>query len=149
MRVSFDLDGTVCDSDWGWLDTLRRLGWPGDDENKYYACRNKILDPYRFLGKDDTGFILTGRPIHLKPITEEWLAKNGLGDLTLVFAMELPGRSKGTNGEFRSQAQCKVRYMVSNNIHVHFDDNSEVVNTIRRLLPEGYVVIHTGYHIGW
>lgn len=149
MIISFDLDGTICDSDWGWLDTIRRLGWPGNDEKKYYASRNKILDPFRFLGSEDIGVILTGRPLHVKDITRRWLRKNGLGGFALVFAMSDCGKSKGTADEFGAQAIGKVKYLMSKNIRVHFDDNAEVVTVMRGLLPEGYSVIHTGNHIGW
>ena len=148
--ISFDLDGCVCDSDWGWLDRLRDLGWPEGEEEKYYACRDKILDPFRFLGPDDDGIILTGRPLHLREITELWLMKNGLGGLGLKFAMDNSDKSKGTNAEFRSQAEKKVAYLIENKIRVHFDDNEEVVNAMRALLPDNVViVIHVGWHVGW
>lgn len=149
MIVSFDLDGTICDSDWGWLDTLRRLDWPYSEEEKYYASRNKILDPFRFMGPGDSGVILTGRPLHVREVTQLWVIKNGLGDLPLEFAMENHGKSKGTNEEFESQAVRKVKYLMALNIRVHFDDNTEVVKKMRELLPVGYVVIHTGNHVGW
>ena len=148
MYISFDLDGTICDSDWGWLDRLRGLKWPADEEEKYYACREKVLDPYRFLGINDTGIILTGRPIHLKEITEKWLKKNGLADFMLIFTKTLPKQPEGKSEEFKRIGKDKAKFFVENGISVHFDDNEQVVEAMREELP-GMVVIHTGYHVAW
>lgn len=148
LIITFDLDGTICDSDWGWLDTLRDLGWPKDEEEKYYACREKILDPYRFLGLDDIGIILTGRPVHLKEITEKWLKKNGLSDFKLVFTKTLPKQPNGTAEEFKKIGIDKAKFFIENGVKIHFDDNEQVVESMRESLPD-IVVIHAGYHVAW
>jgi phosphoglycolate phosphatase-like HAD superfamily hydrolase len=148
MIISFDLDGTIYDSDWGWLDALRDKGWPQDEEEKYYACREKILDPYRFLGKDDIALILTGRPIHLKGITEKWLKKNGLGSIELVFTKTLKGYPTADKEEFKALGEGKAKFFIDKGIQVHFDDNEQVVDSMRKAFPN-IVVLHVGWHVAW
>jgi len=148
ITISFDLDGTICDTDWGWLDRIRENGWPEDEDMKYYACREKILDPYRFLGPDDTGIILTGRPIHLREITENWLKKNGMGDFKLVFTNTLPEQPNGTADEFKTMGVAKAKFLIENGVSVHFDDIAPLVEAMREASPD-LVVIYTGYHVGW
>ena len=151
MKMSFDLDGTICDSDWGWLDRLRdKYGkvWPKDEEEKYYACREKVLDPYRFLGVWDYAIILTGRPRHLENITKRWLAKNGLGEFPLVFTETLEGTPTATREEFKALGEAKAKFFIEEEIKVHFDDNEQVVDAMRKAFPD-MVVIHTGWHVAW
>jgi len=151
IKLSFDLDGTICDSDWGWLDRLRdNYGdeWPTDEEEKYYACREKVLDPYRFMGLDDTAVILTGRPLHLKDITEKWLMKNGLGGIPLVFTKTLMGTPTATKAEFKLLGKAKAKFFIDEHIDVHFEDNEQIVQEMRKELPE-VVVLHTGWHVAW
>jgi hypothetical protein len=148
IKLSFDLDGTVCDSDWDWLDRLGERGWPKDAEEKYYACREKVLDPYRFLGMDDEAVILTGRPYHTKEITLGWLKKNGLGDIPVIFTKTLKGHPTATRKEFKEMGEAKAKFFIDEKIKVHFDDNEQVVNAMRNAFPD-MVVIHTGWHIAW
>jgi hypothetical protein len=35
MKISFDLDGVICRTDWGHLDRLRDKGMPKDEEEKF------------------------------------------------------------------------------------------------------------------
>jgi hypothetical protein len=153
IKISFDLDGTICDSDWGWLDRLKDnhgvgANWPKDEEEKYYACREKVLDPYHFMALDDTAIILTGRPLHLKDITEKWLHKNGLGEFPVVFTKTLKGTPTATREEFKRLGEAKAKFFIDEGIRVHFDDNEQVVQSMRAAFPE-MVVIHTGWHIAW
>ena len=148
MKISFDLDGTICDTDWGWLDRLKSCDWPGNEEEKYYACREKVLDPYLFLGIDDEGVILTGRPVHLRDITLKWLWKNGLRRFEVIFTKSIPGRSKGTYEEVRRIGRDKAALFIQNEIDVHFDDSEQVVKVMREALPDA-VVIHVGHHVAW
>lgn len=148
MILSFDLDGTICDSDWGWLDRLRDKGNPKEDEEKYYACREKVLDPYRFMGSNDRAIILTGRPLHLQDVTRSWLKKNGLGNIPCYFTKTLKGSPTATKEEFKALGEAKAKFFIDNGIKVHFDDNEQVVETMRRAFPD-MVVIHTGWHIAW
>lgn len=148
MIITFDLDGTICDSDWDWLDRLRERAWPKDEEEKYYACREKILDPYNFIGVDDVGIILTGRPIHTMAITERWLLKNGLSHLQLVFTKTLKDYPTATREEFKKIGIDKASFFVNNKVQVHFDDNEQVVDAMRKTFPN-IVVIHVGHHVVW
>jgi phosphoglycolate phosphatase-like HAD superfamily hydrolase len=148
MLISFDLDGTICNSDWGWLDMLRDKNWPSDEEEKYYACREKVLDPYMFMSADDEAIILTGRPIHLKNITEKWLKKNGLGQLELIFTETLQGYPNGKVDEFKALGEAKAKFFIDRKIKVHFDDNEEIVKIMRETLPN-IIVIYTGWHTTW
>jgi len=148
ITISFDLDGTICNTDWGWLDRIRENGWPKDEDMKYYACREKILDPYRFLGPSDIGIILTGRPIHLKETTERWLKKNGMGDFRLIFTKTTPRQPNGSADELKIMGIEKANVLIENGIGVHFDDNVYIVEAMREASPD-LVVIYTGYHVGW
>lgn len=148
MKVSFDLDGVVCSTDWGYLDALRERGMPKDEEEKYYACLEKWIDPYRFLGVDDEVVILTGRPYHLKEITEKWLKKNGMGDIPVIFTKTLTGVPKATKEEFKALGEAKAKFFIDEKIDVHFDDNEQVVKAMREAFPD-MVVIHTGWHVAW
>ena len=148
MKISFDLDGTVCSSDWGWLDRLKEKGWPKDEEEKYYACLEKWIDPYRFLGVDDEAVILTGRPLHLKDVTLKWLKKNGLGNISVIFTKTLKGYPTATKKEFKALGEAKAKFFIDENIRVHFDDNEQIVKAMREVLPD-VVVIHTGWHVAW
>jgi len=148
IKISFDLDGTICDTDWDWLDRLGEMTWPDESEEKYYACREKVLDPYRFLGCDDEAVILTGRPMRLEKITKKWLQKNGLGNLPIIFTKTLQGRPTATKAEFKALGEAKAKYFIDEEIKVHFDDNEQVVNAMRKAFPD-MVVIHTGWHVAW
>ena len=148
MKISFDLDGTICDSDWDWLDRLRERDWPKDDEKKYYACREKVLDPYRFMAEDDEAVILTGRPIYLKEITEKWLKKNGLDNIRVIFTKTLAGHPNATREEFKAIGESKAKFFIEEGIKVHFDDNEQVVSAMRKAFPD-MVVIYTGWHVAW
>jgi hypothetical protein len=152
IKISFDLDGTICDADWGYLDNLRDKGWPKDEEEKYYSCREKILDPYRFVGPDDTLIILTGRPAHLKEVTLKWLKKNGLGHVPVVFTKTLPKHPNATLDEFTKIGFDKALYCYQNGVAVHFDDNEQVVKSMRYCLKDrndAVTVIHAGWHTSW
>ena len=153
MKLGWDLDGTICDADWGWLDRLRdRYGvgedWPKDEEEKYYACREKVIDPYRFMGLWDEAVILTGRPAHLESITKKWLIKNGLGEIPLVFTKTLKGTPTATKEEFKALGEGKAKFFLEEGIKVYFDDNEQVVEAMRAAFPD-MVVIHTGWHVAW
>ena len=153
MKISFDLDGVICDSDWGWLDRLRDVygvgeDWPEEEEEKYYACREKVLDPYQFMGLEDTAVILTGRPLHLKDITEKWLHKNGLGAFPVIFTRTLKGTPTATREEFKAIGESKAKFFIDEKVKVHFDDNEQVVKAMREALPD-MVIIHTGWHVAW
>lgn len=147
MKISFDLDGTICDSDWGWLDRLRDTGWKG--EEKYYACREKILDPYRFLARGDEFIIVTGRPIHLKEVTIEWLKKNGLGHIEVIFTKTIKDKPTATKKEFEKLGKAKARILISHGVDIHFDDNEQVVNALRECSEDKFKVIQVGHHIMW
>jgi len=148
MKISFDLDGVVCSTDWDWLDRLRERGWPKEDEEKYYACLEKWLNPYDFLGIDDEAVILTGRPIHLKEITLKWLKKNGLGAIPVIFTKTLKGHPSGAKKEFKALGKDKAKFFEQEGISIHFDDNEQVVESMRKALPN-VVVIHYGNHVAW
>lgn len=151
MKISFDLDGVICSTDWGWLDRLRdKYGkeWPKDEEEKYYSCLEKWIDPYQFMGLDDEAVILTGRPAHLKEITEKWLKKNGLGDIPVIFTRTLKGTPTATKEEFEALGEAKAKFFIEEGIKVHFDDNEQVVKVMRDALPD-MVVIHIGWHVDW
>jgi phosphoglycolate phosphatase-like HAD superfamily hydrolase len=146
--ISFDLDGTICNSDWGWLDSLRDKNWPKDEEEKYYACREKVVDPHFFMAKDDKAIILTGRPIHLKEITEKWLRKNGLGDIEVVFTKTLKGYPTAKKEEFVALGEGKAKFFLERGVKVHFEDNEQEVDVMRKAFPD-IVVIHIGWHVSW
>lgn len=148
MKISFDLDGVVCSTDWGWLDQLEKEGFPRDQEEKYYACLENWLNPYDFLGVDDEAVFLTGRPLHLKDITLKWLKKNGYGDIPVIFTRTLKDSPKGTKKEFKSLGEGKANLFIKEGINVHFDDNEQIVESMRAALPN-VVVIHYGNHVAW
>ena len=149
MKISFDLDGVVCSTDWGYLDYLRDKGFPRNDEEKYYACLENWLNPYDFLGVNDEAVFLTGRPLHLKDITLKWLKKNGYGNIPVIFTKTIKdGSAKGIKKEFKSLGKAKAEFFIKEGIDIHFDDNEQVVESMRAALPN-VVVIHYGNHVAW
>lgn len=142
----------VCDADWGWLDRLRDHDWPKDEEEKYYACREKVIDPYQFMAIDDEAVILTGRPLHLKEVTEKWLKKNGMGGIPVIFTKTLKKYPTATKTEFLKLGLDKAMYCIENGIQVHFEDNEQVVESMRTVIDgarANVVVIHAGWHVSW
>lgn len=149
MKISFDLDGTICDSDWGWLDRIRDRGWKEEEEEKYYSSRTKVLDPSQFLARDDEMIILTGRPLHLENVTKLWLQKNGLGNVQVVFTRAIKEKPTATRKEFQKLGEMKAKLLIDMGVEVHFDDNEQVVWALRKCAKGKVKVVQVGSHIKW
>lgn len=70
MRIATDMDGVLATESW-----LQYIGW---EVNKYFGmwCMNKAKVLHRPYSTDF--FIITGRSMELKDLTEKWLNKNGI-----------------------------------------------------------------------
>ena len=86
MKISFDLDGVIANTDKWFFRLLNVLyAMNGGDENllylmemDYYASRPLKYHPNLLMAQHDEGFIITSRKPRAKRETEKWLRKYGV-----------------------------------------------------------------------
>ena len=78
MKIGFDLDGVLCDTD---LNFLRLMAHVFEEDRQkliemetlYFNNRSPLLNPENFLSEGDEYYIITGRSHKYgKEVTEEW-----------------------------------------------------------------------------
>ena len=146
MRLSFDLDGVIADTDNGLLALLHqaaREGKPGatDEVLQYYARRPIRLDPRQFTGPEDEFHIITGRVPSAHEITRAWVSRhfgplfgNGGRCLHLVGtpAVEIMF-AEGRDAEASHKlAERKLGAITLVQSQVHFDNNPVIVEYLRK-----------------
>jgi len=151
MRISFDLDGVITNSE-KWFFTIinvMKLLKGNEDllnsmEILYYSTRSVKYNPYLFLSPEDQGYIITAR----KPIsftsTEHWLQGNGI-NLPIIY-IDQHDTIDWTNYAEASyiSATRKADEITRVGIEVHFDNNPYIVRKLRTLLPPLSKVILIG-----
>ena len=133
MKISFDLDGVLADTD-RWFFRLLDLHDSIDVttmEKDYFSSRPLKHHPDYFMSKDDQGYIITARKPSSKESTEEWLRK---------YRIDLPITYVDSNGDIDWSNYKKASIMVGKRklemlktltIDIHFDNNPYIVEVIR------------------
>jgi len=146
MRMSFDLDGVITDSEkwfFGILSTLRQM------HNKelldaieilYYSTRQIRYNPFQFLSARDEGFIITARKPISHAITESWLLNHAIY-LPIIYVD--PDNSIDWIDYMESSyesAKRKVDIMGLREITTHLDNNPYIVTKMRQLMPSATII---------
>jgi hypothetical protein len=150
MKISFDLDGVIAETDkWFFrmLNVFHELRHESQElylmEMNYYANRPLKYHPNFFLADGDEGFIITARKQRARHETERWLSNHGI-ELKVVFIdgnddidwLDYPRASKRAG-------VYKANTVKSLGVDCHFDNNPYIVQEMRRLLA-GVKVIQIG-----
>lgn len=139
MRLSFDLDGVICDlrgSTLAVAHTLHRAGLMGEEELRAIYAKAPLKEsPYIYLAPGDTFIIVTGRLPSTQTWTREWLASYGLGDVLLFFVSDdfvagLRDAGQEVNATLAT-ADRKADVIANNAVELHVDNNVEIVKRIR------------------
>ena len=152
MKISFDLDGVIANTDKWFFRMLDVLRWV-DGCNKvllevmemdYYASRPLKYHPKEFMATGDTGFVLTSRRPKATHVTSCWLEKHGI-KLPLIFS-DPDSEIDWTDYEKASLLAGKYKANVISQcgVQVHFDNNPYIIQQIRRLQPTVRAVLIGG-----
>lgn len=144
MRVGFDLDGVICDVN---LALLRAIADDRPAEELYYRTRRALLNPFQWLGPEDSGLIVTHRKLWTKEITRAWLVRNGIYQFFLCFSREAlpPGVGSGEmDGPWApfSAALAKSKYL--SNADIYIDDDTDEALALRQFLKNDCKVLIYG-----
>lgn len=143
MRIGFDLDGVLCDTD---INHVRLcVGIPPYDtdlekrkemEIVYFSSRKPLLDPEDFVCDGDEYFVITGRGEEIMgEVTRRWCGKY----VPNAKEVYLVG-----GGYWKPVTDAKVKQIVELDIDVYFDDDPEIVKELRKALPDKIKVIQYG-----
>ena len=151
MRISFDLDGVIADTDryfFRLLDILRSLN--ADKrlleimEMDYYESRPLKYHPRLFMAIGDEGFVITSRKPRARGITSDWLEKNGI-TLPLIFSDHYDVIDWSDYEEASILAgKYKADVIGQYGIELHFDNNPRIIQQIRQIMPTVRAVLIGG-----
>jgi len=142
MKIGFDMDGVLCDTDMNFLRLLERTPPFSEDlakrielETLYFNERKPLLNPESFLSEGDEFYVVTGRDrkIHGE-VTETWCAK-------------FTPNAKGVYcvGEYGSPVEdAKARKIVELGLDIFIDDHPVTVRKLREVLPPSVKVLQYG-----
>ena len=146
MRISFDLDGVICNSEkwfYGILNSLRHIQ-PSQTLNEieilYYSSRQVRYNPYQFMASQDVGFIVTARRLLAFSITEDWLDSHNIGLPVVFIDQDSPIDWTDYEAASYEAAARKAEVIRHKGINIHFDNNPYLVMKMRTLLPNVTVV---------
>ena len=145
MRLSFDLDGVITESNHSFFSMLRSLRVTDHEialqaELAFYSEQPLKYHPNQFLGEDDNGIIITARKPVARRVTEQWLFRHGV--ILPVFYVD-------SNDEFDWSeyatasvlaARAKADVIANLDIDVHFDNNHILVAKMRKILPHKCII---------
>jgi len=147
MRISFDLDGVIANSEKWFFNILTALRqFDNNDvlistiERMYYSSRLVRYNPYLFMSSGDVGYIITARKPIAHSITEQWLQGNGI-NLEVVY-VDSDDTIDWNNYEESSyeSARRKTEVLGSKGIICHIDNNPFIVMKMRRLIPSATII---------
>jgi len=149
MRVGFDIDGVILDID---LAVIRLIDFLPDKKLRkeaskfYYALRRPLLNPLDFLHEDDELFIITGRPIEYKEITEKWAKKYFPKAELIILGSEKFGDTDVEVPDiwYVKHAKRKAKAINDNKIEVYFEDTAPIVKELRKLCPNTKIIQYGG-----
>ena len=151
MKLSFDLDGVIADTDTSMLSLLHRaarskLPGAGEDLLLYYARRHVLLDPREFAGEADSVYVVTGRVPSTHAVTLRWVQRKlGLSQSNLFLVGSDESERLYQEGHSTQAVQLlakqKLRAIRDIGADVHFDNNPGIVETLRKA---GVIAIQVG-----
>lgn len=147
MRISFDLDGVVTNSEkwfFGVLSTLRQV-----HNNKevldtiellYYSTRSVKYNPHLFMSSGDGGYIITARKPISHQVTEQWLTGNGI-ELEVIY-VDSDDTIDWLSYEESSyeSAERKAEVLGLKGITTHLDNNPFIVTRMRQIMPSASII---------
>ena len=151
MRISFDLDGVIADTDRWFFRMLNSLQFLQTSkelldimELDYYSSRPVKFHPNFFMTPDDIGFIITSRRPLAIEATQSWLDTNHI-TLPIIYS-DHNGDIDWTNYEKASliAGKYKAKIIRKHNIEVHFDNNPYIVEVVRKMIPSTNVILVGG-----
>lgn len=149
MRLSFDLDGVVCDGDSNVLGILHQQVLDGVPYGQvrlrhYYLTRRLALDPRDFAAPGDEIHIVTGRSQLTHGWTRDWLAR-WLPEAQLHFAATAETETLFSEGRYDEGSQVmgvsKAGILKRIGAELHLDNNPRIV---QRLRSEGILAVLVG-----
>lgn len=142
MRIGFDLDGVLCDTELHYLRLLE--GIPPFEENHegllefetwYFNERRPLLNPEDFLGEGDEYYVITGRDREAhREITERWCAKYTPNAKGVYCVGDYPDPVE----------EGKAEKILELKLDVFIDDHPATVKHLREVLPRDTKVIQYG-----
>lgn len=161
MIVGFDLDGVVFNLDIVALEAIRGIKDPEarlHEEKLYYLSRQVILDPRKFMHPSDQAVIVTARPRRVMKATFYSLNHNFPGLVLRLPILHVESFSTVELGPdawanvrtkedavnlMKLTAHAKGAALKSVDAALYFEDNGEVIEELRRIMP-GLTAIHFG-----
>lgn len=148
MRISFDLDGVITNSEkWFFrvLSAMRSLEVQdellNDIEILYYSTRSVRYNPYLFLSPDDEGIIITARKPISTEVTEQWLRSNGINLLQVIYIDQHDTIDWSNYAQASLESgERKAHIIRSCSISAHFDNNPFIIRRLRIMLPEVAII---------
>ena len=151
MRISFDLDGVIADTDRWFFRMLNAMqshkiiiDMLDIMELDYYSSRPLKFHPDYFMTSDDVGIIITSRRPLAIEVTKAWLDNNHI----LIPAIFSDRNGDIDWADYRDASLIagarKANIIKVHNIEVHFDNNPYIVDTIRKEAPSTKVILVGG-----
>ena len=140
MKIGFDMDGVLCDTDLNFLRFMANVFEEDRDkliemETLYFNARGPLLNPEDFLSEGDEYYVITGRSHeHHDKVTQEWCRKyapNASG----VYCV----------GKRREPVEeDKARKIMELGLDVFIDDHPVTVKTLREKFQGEVLIIQYG-----
>jgi len=146
MRIGFDLDGVLAESDIPMYRIADQFNKEISNEIYQWACRTAkpLLNPEEFmLEPEDEYIIITARNNSVKDITKRWVNKYCKGCKQLIMLNhDLPNQLLGIEViEWLNEiAEAKAKSIKENNIDIFFDDSSYICKRLRKLCPDVKII---------
>ena len=106
----------------------------------YYRGRKVLLDPKKFMGVGDVGYIITFRDSSLTELTRSWCEKNVPG----LEVIHIPAFTKTGSDTFRDwckdAALRKAKLINELGLDIYFEDVPLIVRDLRVLCPETKII---------
>lgn len=140
MKIGFDLDGVLCDTDLNFLRLMANVYEEDREkliemETLYFNNRSPLLNPEDFLSEGDEYYIITGRSHeHHTEVTMEWCRRytpNASG----VFCV---------GKHWEPVEDDKARKIMELDLDLFIDDHPVTVKTLREKLQGKVNVIQYG-----
>jgi len=135
MKISFDLDGVIADTD-KWFFKLLDMETNKDllrtMELDYYSSRPLKSNPNKYLSCDDVGYIVTARKPHSECVTDSWLDKHCI-KLPIIY---VDGNNDIDWSDYENASikagEKKLKVLLELKIDIHFDNNPHIVDVLRK-----------------
>jgi len=142
MRIGFDMDGVLCDTELNFLRLLRDTPPFDKDIEKrkemdvlYFNSRRPLLNPEHFVSEDDEYYVITGRDDDVA------------GDVTRKWCSKFAPNAKGVFcvGKYREPVEeDKAKKILELELDIFIDDHPVTVKKLREMLPDKIKIIQYG-----